>query len=148
MCASVTPMARVQIQLGEVKLLLCFIFIYNFHFCFFIFSSISLFKSKKYGKLSLKMVQNKNASVWNWTQKVSVTAHHLYHRANDDLCQTYPLIYHKAIRYFIGDLFKANSIRWFLFINLAVYGICMSATSNQNDNNKGLWVRYVSLCCV
>jgi len=61
-----------------------------------------------------------------------VRAHHLYHRANDDLCQNFSHIYHKAIR----NSIKANLIRWFLFINTAVYRICMSATSNQNDNNS------------
>ena len=41
------------------------------------------------------MVQNKKpASVGNRTQKVSVTAHHLYHRPKDDLPETHLLIYH------------------------------------------------------
>ena len=57
----------------------------------------------------IKLVQNiKNASVENITQNVSVTAHHLYHRPKDDLPETHLLIYHIAIRYYIGDLFKSQ----------------------------------------
>jgi len=56
----------------------------------------------------IKVVQSKfNASVWNWTHKVCVTAHYQYQRAYDDLCQIYLLIYHKTIRYSIG-LFKSQ----------------------------------------
>jgi len=62
----------------------------------------------KVGKL-IKLVQNKKtASVGNRTQNVSVTAHHLYHRPKDDSPETHLLIYHKVIRYYIGDLFKSQ----------------------------------------
>ena len=36
----------------------------------------------------IKLVQNKNASIGNRTQSVSVTAHHLYHRPNDDILES------------------------------------------------------------
>ena len=64
----------------------------------------------------IKLAQNKkNASVGNRTQNVSVTAHHLYHRPKDDLPDGYLLIYHIAIRYYIGDLFKRQ------FDSLVIY---------------------------
>ena len=52
--------------------------------------------------------ENKNASVENRTQNVSVTAHHLYHRPKDDLPETHLLIYHIAVRYYRGDMFKSQ----------------------------------------
>ena len=122
-CPPVTPSAWVQIQLDEVFLYFllncvyysqknevafmfpCFIFYILF---IFVFSSVYQLDCLNREKCPIKVVQNKNLSVWNSTQKASVTAHHIYHRANDDLRETYSLIYHKAIGSYIGVLFKSQ----------------------------------------
>jgi len=69
---------EVVVLCGNVFLNIIFIFVfYQFH-------SLNRENGKNSQNCPIKVVQNKNASVWNLTQKVHMTAHHLYHRANDD----------------------------------------------------------------
>ena len=84
------------------------LFWYNFHFVISSFLSNLICKSWEVFKTVKKVVQNKNASFWNWTPNIRLTAHRLNHRANGDLPQSYTLIFHKAIRYSISDLLKSQ----------------------------------------
>jgi len=92
----------------ECLVSLWFMFIYFSFLSFHLYYQCHCLNRENSENCPIKVVQNKNASVWNWTR---VTAHPLYHRVtkcNDDLFYIYSLSYHKNIRYFIGNLFKSQ----------------------------------------
>ena len=79
--------------------------------------------------------ENRENSVGNRTQNVSVTAHHLYHRPKNDLPETHLLIYYKAIRYYIDDLFNSQ-------LDIVTLRICKGC-DNHNYSTLDSITKYV-----